>query len=398
MGKHIRLLIVEDNLDEQNSWKRQLEQHNALADETGEYSIGHTFATTKETALILIENADFDAAIVDLGLATPEGHKEANSNGNEVVAALVKSELAVVVIFTGQPNDALPEGLRGSNVSVIPKGGPDGDGTKLVMELLTKNAPMILTIRAAQQLIKKEMASLFSKSIWPRWKLWLDDKNGPDDEVTAAVSRHLASHVYAVLLEKADQKLLSEEWYFVPPIREGLRTGDLVEIKEGGEGKITIAIVITPRCDLANNQSNKNETYQIALCDDISEEWLKRQTKYKRKLAEKPNADDNRDGFKKWEKEFTEAKEDVRKLTQHRGTTNFHFIHEMRMPDNTARGPFLIRFDKVRSLERKSEDGKQLAATSRLASVAPEFLPSIVERLGTYFSRIGTPDYSFTEN
>lgn len=398
MGKHIRLLIVEDNLDEQNSWKRQLEQHNALADETGEYSIGHTFATTKETALILIENADFDAAIVDLGLATPEGHKEANSNGNEVVAALIKSELAVVVIFTGQPNDALPEGLRGPNVSVIPKGGPDGDGTKLVMELLTKNAPMILTIRAAQQLIKKEMASLFSKSIWPRWKLWLEGKNGPDDEVTAAVSRHLASHVYAVLLEKADQKLLSEEWYFVPPIRDGLKTGDLIEIKDDGDSKINVAIVITPRCDLANNPTNKNQTYQLAMCDDMSEEWSKRQKKHQQVLAAKPRIGASAEDLKKWGDDCNKAKESVRAFTQHRSTSNFHFIHEMRMTDGTARGPFLIRFDKIRSLDRLSADGKALAVTPRLASVAPEFLPSIVERLGTYFSRIGTPDYSFTEN
>jgi CheY-like chemotaxis protein len=396
--KKIRLLIVEDNLDEQQAWERQLAQHNALAADSGGFTLGHTFAATKDEALEKIEHADFDAAIVDLGLATSDGHQEANTAGNDVVAALVQSELAVVVIFTGQPGDALPPHLRGPNVSVIPKGGVDGDGTQQVMSLLSKNAPMILTIRAAQLSIKKEMAALFSKSIWPRWKLWLDGKQHPDTEVTAAVSRHLASHVYAVLLEKAEQKLLSEEWYFVPPIREGLRTGDLIEFKEEDAEAAVVAIVITPRCDLANNPNNKNQTYQIALCDDMSEEWAKRQKKYREALACKPKDGSPEKEFSKWGEECKKTRESVRGLTQHRNnTTNFHFIHELRMPDGTTRGPFLIRFDKVRSLDRQSPRGQALSTSTRIASVAPEFLPSLVERLGSYFSRIGTPDYSFTE-
>lgn len=396
MVKHIRLLIVEDNQDEQKTWQRQLEQHNAKAEDVGSYTVGYKFADTREAAITEIENDDFDAAIVDLGLATPEGHKEANSNGNDVVAALIKSELAVVVIFTGQPNDALLEGLAGRNITVIEKGGPSGDGTQLVMDLLTKNAPMILTIRTAQNRIKKEMASLFSKSIWPRWKFWLEGKATPDEDVTAAISRHLASHVYAALLEKAEQKVLSEEWYFVPPIRDGIRTGDLVETKE--DGKDVIAIVITPRCDLANHPSNKNETYQIAVCEDISNEWKKRQEKYLAALAAKPANGVPAIEVKEWMSSFKQAKEQVRALTQHRSTSNYHFIHEIRMADGKTRGPFLIRFDKVRSIDRLSIDGTTLAAAARLASIAPEFLPSIVERLGTYFSRIGTPDYSFNEN
>lgn len=395
----IRLLIVEDNIEEQQAWKRQLEQHNAIAADSGGYTLGHTFAITKEEALQKIEHADFDAAIVDLGLATPDGHQEANTSGNEVVMALVQSELAVVVIFTGQPNDALPADLSGPKVSVIAKGGPEGDGTQLVMDLLAKNAPMILTIRAAQQSIKKEMASLFSKSIWPRWKLWLNEKNGPDDDVTAAVSRHLASHVYAVLLEKAGQKLLPEEWYFVPPIREGLRTGDLIEIKDPDASESTVAIVITPRCDLSGNPNNKNQTYQLALCDDKSEEWANRQKKHKKALESRPQIGASDKEFTKWSNDCREAQESVRRLTQHgSNTSNFHFIHELRMIDGTTRGPFLIRFDKVRSLDRESPAGQALLVSPRLASVAPEFLPSLVERLGTYFSRIGTPDYSFSES
>lgn len=33
----------------------------------------------------------------------------------------------------------------------------------------------------------------------------------------------------------------------------------------------------------------------------------------------------------------------------------------------------------------------------RVATLSNEFVPSLVERLGAYFSRIGTPDYSHPE-
>lgn len=393
MGKHIRLLIVEDSAAEQQTWAHQLEQHNAIAKDSGGFTIAHTFAKTKESALECIDRDDFDAAIVDLGLANEEGHQDANTNGNAVVEALVQSELAVVVIFTGQPGDALSAALRGPKVRVVSKGDAEGDGTKTVMKLLTDDAPMILTVRAAEKTIKREMAPLFSKSIWPRWKLWLDEKDSPDQEITAAMSRHLASHVYAALLEKAEQKVLSEEWYFVPPIRDGLKTGDLIELTEGE--RTSVAIVITPRCDLANNPGNSNETFQLALCDDVSEEWSKRFKKHAASKALKPATGASEEQVKKWKSDCAQTKEHLRALVQHRSKTNFHFLHEMRMPDGSTRGPFYIRFDKVRSLDRNSAAGIEISKATRIASVAPEFLPSIVERLGSYFSRIGTPDYSF---
>ena len=395
MLKNIRLLIVEDNLAEQNTWTRQLEQHNAIATDSGTFTFGHTFSATKEEALKQIEQHDFDAAIVDLGLANPAGHKDANTNGNDVVLALTKSELAIVVIFTGQPTDALSIEIRGPKVEVISKGASDGQGTEAVMKVLTRNAPMILTIRAAEEVIKKEMASLFHKSIWPRWKLWLDGTENSDAEITAAVSRHLTSHVHATLLEKGGQKVLAEEWYFVPPIRDGLRTGDLVEETVGDQA--TVAIVITPRCDMAGNPGNKNETYQLATCQDISAEWNKRLKKRNDLLSANPNEDDQK-AFTEWKANVIKAKESLRSLIQHQNSNLIHFLHQMRMPDGTSKGPYMIRFDKVKSISRDSEEGRKLATSPRIASVAPEFLPSIVERLGTYFSRIGTPDYSFTDH
>ena len=390
MKNCIRLLIVEDDKTEKATWLNQIEQHNAMAEDNDGFLLACVFAETKDTALKLIIDSDFDAAIVDLGLATNEGFKDANSDGNDVVAALENSELAVVVIYTGQPNDAMP---TGSKVTVIPKAGVDGDGTKKVMTLLTESAPMILTIREAEETIKREMAAMFSKSIWPRWKFWLADKTHPDQEVSAAISRHLASHVYATLLEKGEHKVLPEEWYFMPPIRDGLRTGDFVEMKNIIAESSELVIVVTPRCDLSNSTS-KNETYQLALCEDVSQEWTKRSTAYQEAISQQQRDVENKDA----KKALDTAKNRIRGFTQHKNNTNScHFLPEIKMANGSTRGPFFVRFDKVYSFDRDSSEGQKLKDVIRLASITPEFLPSMVERLGTYFSRIGTPDYSFSE-
>lgn len=396
MDKSIRLLIVEDDEHETKTWKLQIQQHNVLAAESNGFTLKETIASTKEQAIELIANSDFDAAIVDLGLATGGNHKEANSDGNDVVEALEKSELAIVIIYTGQPGDAISKEKRGPEVVVIEK-LEDGDGSKKVLARLTESAPMILTIRAAEETIKSEMAALFSKSIWPRWKFWLDGKVDPDAIVTDAVTRHMASHVYAALLAKNGQKALSEEWYFMPPIREGLRTGDLVDISEHTKQPSSVGIVITPRCDLADNPGSNKETYQIAVCEDIATDWKGRYDKYIATQEEKPKEGANEESVKKWQEKLNAAKNSLGSLIQHRSKSNCHFLHQIRLTDGSFRGPYFVRFDKIFTLERQSEDGKKLAASKPFASVAPEFLPSLVERLGTYFSRIGTPDFSYFE-
>jgi ActR/RegA family two-component response regulator len=396
MKKSIRLLIVEDDLNQTQSWGLQIEAHNTQASETGSFTLEHEFAKTKEEAISLISKSNFDAAIVDLGLALKEGHKQENANGNEVVAALEKAELAVIIIYTGQPQLAKEAGERGPNVEVITKGD---DSAKLVMEILSGSAAMLLTVREAEETIRGEMASMFSKSIWPRWKFWLNGKPNPDSEITAAVSRHLVSHVYAALLEKGGHKALPEEWYFVPPVRDGLRTGDIVEMPNSGETKKEFAVVITPRCDLANNEGNKNETYQLAICSDVSDDWNSRKkalTDLLDTVLAKPVTEDAQN---KHDEKIKRAHDKVRRLTQHSNNTICcHFLHQMQTTDGTKHGPFLVRFDQITSIQRDSEMGERIKKANRVAAITPEFLPSLVERLGAYFSRIGSPDYSFTED
>lgn len=379
----IDLLIVEDEPKELKTWKQVIEMHNANADEHG-FSITPAFATSKEEAEQLIASKNYDAAVVDVRLKQTNGHTGPNTDGNVVLEALLNSEMTVVALFTGEtPLAATPEWAK-KIVQTFRKGGEENEGTPAVMKWLGTQAQMMKQVKAAQKTIRREMAKVFSRSIWPRWANWVQNPGESEDFIPTAITRHITSHVYATLLADGPHGVHPEEWYFVPPLTEKIGTGDLIRRSDG-----VVEVVITPRCDLVRDV--KNETIQLAVCKDVSEEWDRRSKRIKDaedafRNHKFPEGDK---GIKELETKLKEAKDKLRSYTQ--PSTTYHFLPRMRMLDGSELGPFYVQFDKIRSVDRKADEAKGF---NRIASITSEFLPSLVERLGSYFSRIGTPDYS----
>jgi hypothetical protein len=298
--------------------------------------------------------------------------------------------MAVVAVFSGEARLAVPPAEFERTVRAFSKGAGDGEGTPAVVAWLKEHAAMIRHIQSSQVTIRQEMAKIFTKSIWPRWTFWAEG-NVEGSAIESAITRHITSHIYASLLEKGQHSVHPEEWYFVPPIRDGLRTGDLIKHDDG-----KVEIVITPRCDLARD--TKNETVQLALCQDASQEWNTRQAKINEAKAELDAyvvREGEKDNRAKLEGKVKDALNHLRQFTQHRSnSTNFHFLPQMKMGADSNLGPFMVRFDSIRSVLRTDNEATHTLPGLRVAALTPEFLPSLVERLGTYFSRIGTPDYS----
>lgn len=379
----VRLLVVEDDSAETKAWQRVVEAHN-VEPEKHEFVIEASYATSLKDAVGKMEGQDFDAAVVDIRLEQHGVAAAPNSDGNQVVETLLASELAVVAVFTGEQLEvAVPDWAK-NLVQLFRKGGDEGEGTSAVMEWLGRQIPMIKAIRQAELTIKKEMVQLFTRSIWPRWGDWM--RQGAPVHLETALSRHLASHIHATLLEDSKQQVHPEEWYFIPPIRDGIRTGDLMNIAHG-----VYEVVITPRCDLAIE--NKVETIQLAECLSVKEKWDQLCVDMKAaETALNSNTDPNKTA--KLKEKIDQAKEKVRKFTQHAGSkASVHFLPPMNFNGGSL-GPFLVQFDKIRSVKKSAGADMDALRGGRVASLTPEFLPSLVERLGGYFSRIGTPDYS----
>ena len=317
------------------------------------------YAPTAAAAMIAIKQQDFDAAVIDIRLREGLVDGEPDVSGNLVLGQILGAEMAVVAAYSGEVNAVeIPKGA--DHVAKFSKGNGNGE----VMTWLTSQAGMIDQIRHAQTTIKREMARVFVRSVWPRWNNWLNaDPAYPLNQVRTALARHITSHVLVSLLGASDQKAHAEEWYFVPPIGDKLMTGDLVE--ENG----SVEVVVTPRCDIA---TGKYPTIQLALCEPCPTDWKKAVDQIKKEgISDRMSS-----------------------LLQHNRRAADHFLPPMRQLDGQEKGPYRVKFARIRSI---SPTDAEALVSKRIASLTPEFLPSMVERLGAYFSRIGTPNYMHLE-
>lgn len=375
MSETIRILIVEDQPAEQSTWKTVVELRNS---DPADLIFDIEFATSLKDAETHLRERIYDAAIVDIRL-DQAGVAGANTDGNEVIKRVCQSGLMVVAAFTGEGK------LVDSNkVKVFTKGNADdGDGTDAVLDWLIDQAPLIKAVRSAHTLVQQQLAQLFHESVWPRWKRWV--AKGNDAEVTLPLARHLTSHVHAALLERQSHRVHPEEWYFIPPIREGIRTGDIIQ---GDNAEFEI--VVSPRCDLSPHSSVKN--ILLAKCTCVAEMWNKLDSDVRDKQAAANKANEGERNIAK--KGLEKALRQLREFTQHNSNKNaVHFLPRAWLKDDKEFGPVFVNFDQLRSVPKDTEESSALM-NRRVAALAPEFLPSLVERLGSYLSRIGTPDYS----
>lgn len=379
MNETIRVLIVEDQAAEQDTWKQVIELRNA---DPAPPRLEIEFAVSLDEAESHLHERQYDAAIVDIRLQQA-GVAGANTDGNAVIERVCQSGLIVVAAFTGE--GTLVESKK---VKIFTKGSADpGDGTEAVLDWLVEQAPLIKAVRSAHAIVQQQLAQLFHGSVWPRWKRWAE--RGAEGGVELPLARHLTSHVHAALLEMQEHRVHPEEWYFIPPIRAGIRTGDIVRISQE-----EFEIVVSPRCDLSTN--SKVTHILLAKCSSVATEWNKLDTEVRTNQAAVAAADiGNRPGA---ERKLKAAQTALRDFTQHKKNTNaVHFLPRAWLEGETEFGPVLVNFDQLRSVKKDSDEAKELV-NLRVAAVAPEFLPSLVERLGSYLSRIGTPDYSHPDD
>lgn len=351
MDDMLKVLIVEDDETKIQEWNDAITAHNADAAAKG-FVIEYISAKSARDAKRQIELHWFDAVIVDLRLETEPGVSEANNDGNELVRQILAAQPVGLVVFTGQRSEADEASYGTPQVKVMDK----GDGLDQVFKWLTDNRDVFQRLRAAKAAFNREAAKIFFQSIWPRWKHWT--VGGPDDAaLTEILARHMVAHVHDSLLSAGGDTTHPEEAYFVPPLKSRLDTGDMLDYDD------RTWIVVTPRCDLAREPQIK--TVVLAACEDVSDQWNKL-------VADKKGGA-------------------IQKFTQHNRSPKQHFLAPMQL-GNTKRGPWMVQFHDIRSIP--TQEALTDLVGLRFASLSSLFIPSLVERFGAYFSRIGTPDLS----
>lgn len=171
--------------------------------------------------------------------------------------------------------------------------------------------------------------------------------------------RQTASHI-ADALGLPPSSHHPDEFYIVPPLyADRFDTGDILEL----EGQVHI--VLTPRCNMANSPPSH---LMLAVCNLLPkwEEW--------------------REQLKGGASKQERARKDLQShATQGHGIAT-HFL-----PPLDGSGPWLVDFKEIRAVDL----GKlHELRTCRLASVAPSFVPNLVQRYSSYLGRIGQPEIS----
>jgi len=385
---NIRILIVEDDPPQVETWKRQIDRFNALSDLycTADY------AATEAEAIQLIESNKYDASIIDIRLQNNEGGKDATSSGNDVRDLLLKSEIVLVAHVTGEPgevhyDDTKYQGL----VRVFTKADSAGDEQSVheeILEWLNAKLDIISTMQSVKSSITAKMAELFYSSIWPRWDSWKGD-DGEQDFVSLSVARHMSSHLYSEFLKVSEGSVHPEEWYFQPPSKERFNTGDMIKNDDG------YYILVTPRCDL--ERIDANDTLLFARMN-FADKWVTDIKELDEKiiaLTKKLEVAVNDEQKGKLQNKIDGARSKFRQDYYGHKQNNFkyHFLPEINQSAEIVHGPFFVDFSNIMTISYDS-DAARTMSSNKIAAVSPEFIPSLVQRLGAFMSRIGSPDYS----
>lgn len=371
----ITLLIVEDDQAIIQLWKQNIDLYNI--EDNKKYNISAKYVDNLSDASELITERKFDVIVIDIRLKNND--RQTNTDGNLVVKEAISRTTSLIAVCTAEPNTVELPKEQSDLIYVFQKGVA---GTSIVdqcIEWLESRESLLNTVQNIRSNLEKEMAVLFSRSIWPRWSYWFEDDSL--DSACAALTRHMATHLHASFLLDTDLGAHPEEYFFIPPLQEKLDTGDII-LQEG-----KLEIIVTPRCDMVRSKS-ETSTYQLVTLEDRSEQWGKLLEELAAKKEEgKP-------------KKIDSASRNLKKFTNHNGETGGHFIQSFRLKidgEEQSFGPFYAQFNQLRSIVRNQEN-TELLLDKRIASLSNEFVPSLVERLGAYFSRIGTPDYSHPES
>lgn len=349
----LRVLLIEDEQNNIDLWTDTVGAHNADSDAHG-FSIDTAVATSVEEAMRQLDLRRFDAAVVDLRLQGESVPIGPDDDGNFLVKKILETRPLGVVIYSGQGGDAAEFGY--SQIKTISR----GDGLQPVLEWLKEQSQLLFHLRTVMEAFDVQAAKVFFKSIWPRWQQWAGSIADPS-VLAKLVARHVVAHAHDSMLFEGGEQVHPEETYFVPPLKARLDTGDLLVIEEKAW------IVVTPRCDMAHE--GKVQSILLAKCADIGERW--------NKLV----GTDSRT-----------ARDEISRIVQHERNPKQHFLPQLSDHSGARRGPWLAQFDDLRVTDAKQAHAE--LPGRRFASLAPQFIPALTERFGSYFSRIGTPDLS----
>jgi CheY-like chemotaxis protein len=355
--KECLILIVEDDPEAIDSWKRDIKEFNEDQAEDA-FNFEAVYASTCQDALKVLNRTRINCAVIDLRLPPTSGgdNSTATPLGNDILETVLIETGVPAVVYSAHAAEA-SEMVRNSNIQIRSK---KGSGGTEILTYLASHEGLMAAMEITRKKIAIESAKIFNDSIWKRWEITWNSM--ADRGVLAGmITRQIASHV-ADRLSLPPANHHPDEFYIIPPLFAArLDTGDL--ITENSH----VYVVVTPRCNMANEPQPTH--LMLALCRPMTTEW-----------------NDMREGFNLGleSKKGKSAVAKLRNFSVQNHSTSTHFI-----PPCGDRGPWLVDFKETKGV--LSTATPELLQ-NRFASISTHFVPNLVQRYAAYLGRIGQPD------
>lgn len=349
--KEYTILIVEDDPHMKESWRRDITDYNRRNKSTICFSA--LYASSKKAAVDTLSRTRIHCAVVDLRLPNEDGDPATSEPlGNNVIQVILEEVGIPAVVYSGYDGDASSD-ARSSNIVFVSKSGTGGEA---ILDQFASQAELMSAMEKTRLRISKETAKLFNQSIWRRW----GDRWSKEEDKTAIeeiIVRQTASYI-ADTLSVAPTHHHPDEFYIVPALHPNRAdTGDI--FKKDGQ----LYVILTPRCNMANNPP---QFITVAPCTEIIE-WRT----WKEDLSGSSNG------------KRQKAERDIRNHATQAHSNSSHFL-----PPLDGNGPWLVDFKETRSL---STEDVTSCLPDRIATIAPAFVPNLIQRYSSYLGRIGQP-------
>lgn len=357
----IRILVVEDEEDQQTLFSDAIEDYN----NNNENKILADFSKNKETAIDKLKNNKYDAMFLDLML---EGdHSGGTASGNEILTHVLASFNLRIIVYVisgtlSALNDSFNDLFRNP---LMRKFNREQSTDEVISELVKVYQTGVTQILGSSGRFEELMNEIFYKHLSSGFDWWLQRDADCKNELFRYAIHHLLEYS-DIPNEDSELKSLNPEFYIYPPIKKPLATGDLVKIENKPY------IIMSPSCDLTpRGMSNNQPVFNVDIVVLASliplerEEFENLGVQYGKK---------NNGGWASF-------------LTNMRGTSpksRFHYL-----PSYLEISESVIDFKQVRSVP--IIDILDPDKTVRLATIANPFIRDIQSRFSAYFGRQGQP-------
>jgi hypothetical protein len=356
------ILFVEDDPGQQDLFNDAIADWNAA---NSPKAFIPSFSTNFKEARQLLMFSRFDCALFDLRLpASDEGGKPSSDMGKSLAEIGLKTFGIPVAVISGNPSDF---GSIFDQNTLVKSWIKEGESYyNSVIEWFADLWDMMDVLASVRSSIQESGADIFVRRIWPRWEQFRKLKTSRNQDITPIVTRQYVSHIAELLgLENSDNPGWHPFENYISPalLDDRANTGDI--FKFGDE----LWVVLTPQCDMANK---KIKSVLLAHC--------------------------TASGFDAWDTNIAKlfAAISTNAAIPEKAVRYFHGLVNQNdeiskhfLPPIEGGRPLFVDFKDVTTKPLIEIDD---SLSFRIASIAPPFLPNLVQRFGAYVSRTGQPN------